>query len=303
MHHLSIKSNITRLCTQYMINVKELETKGFVVVKNFLTSEQLEIAIQDYQEKVKHHVPSDSDNKNYRMLQSNSTKVKPWLTELMQTISQDTNLTINYTMPHVVYLENQLINFGWHQDHEAYYQWQEMYNSINCWIPIIKPNSHLSGLSIMPHDAWINKCPEIFKDHILGKGAKRFLTLSNGTTDMHDDELGQVINLPFDIETLAVTPELNAGDALILRQDIIHRTQDSLDERIAFTIRCRNGDGVVNKNKLLAMCPRKQRMIENNKLWFFCFMKQFEKTDQLTIKELAESLISYTSNTQAPKSP
>jgi hypothetical protein len=286
-----------------MINVKELETKGFVVVKNFLTSEQLEIAIQDYQEKIKHHIHSDSDNKNYSMLQSTSTKVKPWLTELLQTISQDTNLTINYIMPFIAYLDNQLVNFGWHQDHETYYQWQETYNSINCWVPIIKPNSHLSGLSIIPHDAWINKCPEIFKDHIFDKGATTFVKKENGTTDMLDHEWGKVINLPFDVDTLAVTPELNAGDALILRQDIVHRTQDTLDERVAFTIRCRNGDGVVNKNKLLAMCPRKQHMIENNKRWFLCFMEQFEKTDQLTIRELAESLISYTSNTQAPKSP
>ena len=268
-----------------MLNFKDLETKGFVVIKNFLSNNALETLRQDYQKQKDLLNANGAENKNYAIIGS-THDFQRWINPIVNTISQNTNLLINYVMPGATYFDNQLINFLWHQDHECYYRWQDMYNAINCWIPIIKPNCDQSGISIIPHDKWINKCPEIFADHILGKGAKHFVSLDNGTTDMYDDDLGGHINLPFDINELAITPTVNAGDALILRQDIIHQTQDNINNRVAVSIRCRNINGILTKSKLLNSCTRKNEMIKNNRQWYDQFIEKFEDAEQLIVKDV-----------------
>jgi len=267
-----------------MINFKDLETKGFVVIKNFLSNNILETLRQDYQKQKDLLNINGAKNKNYAIMRSQQN-CRSYMYPIINIISQNTNLLINHIMPDSGYFDNQLINFDWHQDHECYYQWQDMYNAINCWIPIIKPSCDQSGISIIPQDNWINKCPEIFVNHILGKGAKHFVNLDNGTTDMYNDDLGGHINLPFDINELAITPTLHAGDALILRQDIIHRTQDSIDNRVAISMRCRNGNGIVTKNKFFTSCARKDNMIKHRP-WYDLFKKKFEHTDQLIVKDI-----------------
>lgn len=269
-----------------MPNFKDLETKGFLVIQNFLSNDVIEEFKQDYQLQKSRLNIHNSANKNYTLIKANNQNFQPWINPIVNAISQNTNLLINCVMPGAIYFDNQLINFPWHQDHECYYQWQNMYDAINCWIPIIKPIPDQSGIRIIPHDAWIKKCPEIFENHILGKGAKHFIILDNSTTDMYDDDLGGHINLPFSIDDLAITPTLNAGDALILRQDIIHQTQDNIDNRVAISIRCRNNNGIVTKNRLLNSCARKDKMIENNSKWYNLFIKKFKNCDQLTIQDL-----------------
>lgn len=272
-----------------MLNFKDLETKGFLVIKKFLSKDALETIKQDYQ---KHKDLLDSEgfeNKNYALIGSKDHNFHQWIDPIVGTISQSTNLNINCVMPGNGYFSNQLVNFDWHQDHECYYRWQDMYNAINCWIPIIKPNRYRSGISIVPHNAWAEKYPDIYKNHILGKGAKRFIKLDNGTTDMYDDNTGSVTNLPCYIDELSITPILDPGDVLILRQDIVHRTQDNLSNRVSVSIRCRNINGILTKNNLLTSCPHKDMMIKNNPEWYNNFMEKFESTDQITIKDIIES--------------
>jgi len=267
-----------------MVNFKDLETKGFVVIKDFLSAHQIEIIKQDYLEKEKSFFLTGSKNKNYKLLGSKAN-FEEWVNPLIDSISENTNLIINCVMPGSAYFNNQLINFLWHQDHECYYQWQEMHNAINCWIPIIKPDPNQSGIKIVPHDIWINQAPDIFKKYILGQGAKHFVKLENGTTNMHDDSTGDIINLPFNLDDVAITPELKTGDALILRQDIIHQTQDNLDNRVAISIRCRNKYSILTKSKLVKSCARKNMMIAQNKKWYDDFIKKFKDVDQLMIKD------------------
>jgi hypothetical protein len=266
-----------------MFNFKDLETKGFLVIKNFLSDNALETIEKKYKTLLD---SKSSKNKNYNLIGSKDDNFHQWITPIVNSISKTTNLDINCVMPGCGYFSNQLVNFDWHQDHECYYRWQDMYNAINCWIPIIKPNKYCSGISIIPHDVWADKYPNIYKDHILGKGAKRFIKLNNGTTDMYDDTAGDSINLPFYLDDLSVTPILDAGDVLILRQDMVHRTQDNLDDRLSISIRCRNSNGILTKNNLLISCQYKDMMIKNNPEWYDDFMEKFKSADQIKIKNI-----------------
>lgn len=265
-------------------NFKNLETNGFVIIKDLLSAEQIEIIKQDYLER-EQRFSLENNNKNYVMLES-SKNFEECIDPVIHSILASTDLIINCVMPGSGYFNNQLANLIWHQDHECYYRWQDMYNAINCWIPIIKPNPTQSGIKIIPHNFWITESPDIFKKYILGKGAKYFIKLENGTTNMHDDSTGDIINLPFNFDDVAITPELTVGDALILRQDIIHQTQDNLDNRVAISIRCRNKYGIVTKSKLLNSFAQQNKMIAQNEKWYIDFIKKFKNVDQLMIKDL-----------------
>jgi hypothetical protein len=269
------------------INFKELETKGFLVIPNFLDSKVLsEIKKKYYEQLTKTQL---STNSNYDIITVyNQIVPEILLQNLLNKINQQTNITVNLIKPITTYFSNQLAEFGWHQDHEPYYMWQDSYNAINCWIPIIKSSSAESGLSIIPQDKLQQCCPDIFKDYIYGKGAKVFNVQPNGVTTMRDDSEGTTTALPFDINTIAESPALNEGDLLILRQDIFHKTQDANKERVAISVRCVNKNTVLTRDKFLSGCDVKHNMIKNNPIVYAKLTQKFinENVETMLLGEL-----------------
>jgi len=275
-----------------MINFIDLETKGFVVIKNFFPDSLISLLKEDYQKQ--YQQSSWNKNKNYNMLVLDSWNFRPWIEPIIKDISKTTNLDINCVMPGAAYFNNQLCDFKWHQDHECFYSWQDMYNAINCWIPIIKDNSLQSGISIIPHDVFFEKYPDFFTRHIVGQGAKKFRKMDTGATVMFDDYHGSESRLPFDLDDLSLSPELTTGDMLIIRQDVIHRTQDRINDRVAISVRCRNNNGVLTKSHFLKSCARKEQMMNNNIEWYDRFKKKFENADQILIKDMLEIIMQRT---------
>lgn len=269
------------------INFKELETKGFLVIPNFLDSKSLSEIKKEYYEKLTKH--QLSINSNYDIIRVNNQLIpKILLQNLLNNINQQTNITVNLIDSKATYFSNQLAEFGWHQDHEPYYLWQDSYNAINCWIPIVKPNPAKSGLSILPQDKLEQYCPDIFKDYIYGKGAKVFNVQSTGATVMRDDSAGTKTTLLFDINTIAESPTLNEGDLLILRQDVFHKTQDTNAERVAISIRCVNKNTVLTRDKFLSGCEVKHTMIKNNPVGYAKLTQKFinENVETMLLGEL-----------------
>jgi hypothetical protein len=277
-----------------MINFIDLETKGFVVIKNFFPDSLISLLREDYQKQ--YQQSSWNKNKNYQTLSISSVdwKIENSIKSILDDITRNTNLTINCLIPGGAYFNNQLNNFKWHQDHEPFYSWQDMYNAINCWIPIIKDNSLQSGISIIPHDVFFEKYPDFFTRHIVGQGAKKFYKMDTGATIMFDDYHGSVSRLPFDLDDLSLSPELTVGDLLIIRQDVVHRTQDTICDRVALSIRCNNNNGVLTKSHFLKSCTTKERMMNNNIEWYDRFKKKFENADQILIKDMLEIIMQRT---------
>jgi hypothetical protein len=271
-----------------MTNFSDLETKGFVVIKKFLPESFIELVREDYQRRYRQ--PSGYKNKNYQMLYSDDWNFKPWIEPIIDAVTKTTNLNINCIMPGTAYFNNQLVDFKWHQDHECFYRWQDMYNAINCWVPIVKDTPRQSGIDIIPHDILFEKYPDFFKNYIVGRGAKKFYITRTNTTDMRDDYQGNLLRLPFNLNDLSITPEVTVGDILVIRQDVIHKTQDTIDNRVAVSIRCRNSNGILNRSHFLRSCSFKDKIMNNNKEWYDRFKEKFEHTDQILIKDILESL-------------
>ena len=150
--------------------------------------------------------------------------------------------------------------FGWHQDRESYYTCQNHHDYLNFYIPIIKPDNNRSNLSLIPFDRLRARSPDFCK-RVLGKGASKFDICGQKTilVDESQGEANCVLDYPLD--ELAETPPLGAGDLLLLRGDVIDRTQDADTLRVALSVRFANSRQEVSKSNLVRGGTKKFEMM------------------------------------------
>lgn len=143
---------------------------------------------------------------------------------------------------------------NWHLDHFSYYLYGDHRNWLICYMPVVKPSADLTNLAIIPTDMLESYDPALSR-RIRGRGAMRFRCVESDTAewfemrfpgqqievgdwfaidDFDDSTMGWKINI--NLEQSKVVPRLAAHDLLIMRADVIHRTNDACDDRIS--IRC-----------------------------------------------------------------
>ena len=251
------------------MSLSDLKTAGYTVIPGFLTSTELNILKKEFA--VIKHAP----NKNYSL--KHSAIAKSLLGEKVMSLSKDVekiaNLKIDILMHTVLYTDTEHVNFGWHQDHESQYVFQQSLNHLNFYIPIIKPNPNKSGLSVIPMDLLEQQIGSEINNFI-GSAAKKFF-VHNDVTFVQDDETGKKYNIPVNIETIAVTPDLLPGDLLLIRGDVIHKTQDCDTRRVAISIRAIE-DSTINRTKLFSGCDEKKQYIKNNHRYYDTIERIFE---------------------------
>lgn len=263
--------------------ILDLETKGFTVIENFLSDHEINFLIDDYHDRI-------NNNKNYNAplsSQSAGEKLSFKINNILQSINQQTILRPDFLVPMGMFVNTQYIDFNWHQDHESFYIWQHHYDSINFYMPLIKPEKNQTGLSIVPMDRLAAAIPDSI-DYIVGQGAKTFKA-SDATTKVIDDVTGSETCWNFDINDLAVHPTLSAGDLLMLRGDIIHKTQDLNTNRLAISFRCFNSRATISKTNLVRPGSyKKQRFIKNNSVPYKILLSMFDdlNTDSITAQQL-----------------
>ena len=143
---------------------------------------------------------------------------------------------------------------NWHLDHYSYYLNRDHTNWLICYIPILKPSRHLANLAIVPKDVVKQHDPHLHQQ-IEGRGAMRFrcaeadtlewfaarfpgqpITIGDWFAIDDYDDATPGFKLNIDLEAHKVVPELEVGDLLIMRADVIHRTNDAGSDRIS--VRC-----------------------------------------------------------------
>jgi ectoine hydroxylase-related dioxygenase (phytanoyl-CoA dioxygenase family) len=243
------------------VDLTDLKTRGFAVVKNFLTDLEIKPQLQNY-EIQKNNQSSQIKIKNYSVIKASTEhNLTDKIKRLLDKVAQQTDISINLVGPTGVYFDTQLVNTGWHQDHLSYYTWQTGYHQINFWIPLIKPCPTMSGLCVVPMDTLKTHIGDLFEQHILDQGAKRFIPTDN-RTHVIDDDSGHEFELPVNLNDIAVAPELQAGDLLIVRGDVIHTTQDSDTNRVALAIRAVDGNKAVDRTKFQQQCNMKKMLLD-----------------------------------------
>lgn len=258
----------------------DLGISGYTVVKNFLTPLEIKSLSEDYS----HHNTIDNTNYTASVASRNVEEILfPKIRTMLSLIKKESGITADFLIPIACYLNNKDSDFKWHQDHESFYVHQQHKNYLNFYIPFVKPDSKKSGLGVIPFDVLGMYCPD-HTDKIINSGATRFFPQEN-LTEVYNDDNGEHYILPVNLNNLAEYPELFAGDLLLMRGDIIHKTQDTLTARTAVTVRCTDGNIMVNKNKLLSGCEKKLKMIKNNQRMYDNIISKFGDNDEISAKE------------------
>jgi hypothetical protein len=159
---------------------------------------------------------------------------------------------------------------------------------LNIWVPIIKPELDKSNLSIIPFDA-IKARSASLHDRLAGGGATDFVT-HKGRHWLVDNMNGRRFDIGFDLGELSVTPQLAAGDALIFRGDIVHRTQDVLTQRVAASFRIMRSASPVSRKRFVRGSWRKYRMMVQAPQMYATILDCFEeaRSEELTVHHLVE---------------
>jgi hypothetical protein len=268
------------------VNTKDLETRGFLKIPNFLSVEEIDIIEKTHYSIIN----SGSENKNYKVLRGPIPKSVEYKSfELLAKINQETDIRTNRLVSGADYLDNDFISFyKWHQDHESYYKWQNSYDHLNFWIPVVKPDPYYSGLEVIPLDNFRSIAPDFVDDYIIAQGAKICIKNFNPSR-LKDDETGEIHDLTFDLDTIKETIIIKPGDLLLLRGDILHRSQPSATHRISLSYRAVNDNGIISKQKFFSGCLTKKIMINNNIKAFNKIISLFETHDTILIKDVLNS--------------
>jgi hypothetical protein len=259
----------------------DLSTKGYVVVRGFLSERQRQLLLTDYE-----YPRSSSANQNYNVVSASDAvplTFAPKLQEACRAIGSATGIHADLTTDVIYFATQHGILFPWHQDHEDYFSFQDHRNYLNFYVPILKPDPKLSNVCVIPLDRLLQALPEQSRE-VLHGGARTFFP-RDAITEVQDDETGSRSTWPINIDTLQETPELNAGDLLLLRGDMIHRTQDGATRRVAVSFRRQSSRSIVSKRQLLAGGTMKREFMKNNSERFNQILRYFTEAaaDELTV--------------------
>jgi hypothetical protein len=264
-----------------MSNFKDLETKGYCVLPNFLTENEIQFVLNDFNN------AAIGSNKNYQIKKPSLDCVRHVYSKvsvLAKEIAGSTDLNINMITNEYAFVDNQAINFKWHQEHEPFFTFQQLSNYAIFYMPIVKLQPNISGIDIIPFDELKNHVPK-YVDLLKSNGARGFIASGDNTT-VREDSLDKSFEIPVNFENIKVTPDIMPGDLVILRGNVIHRTQDSITSRVAFTVKFTDGEHLIKKSTLLSGGTTKQRMINNNKLLYDRILLSMTDKDYVTAREV-----------------
>lgn len=230
-------------------NIKDLQSKGFLKVENFLSPEEIDFFIYEYQ-KTLAEVKAKEDAKEFthQIIDSGMHVIlREKVEQVNKIIRENTDIQVDI-FPKVskVFDPKRIVN-PWHTDPQPYYLWQNSYNVIAYWIPFIKEDYKKSNLVFFPR----NKMPVELENRTRTIGGQYCTVREDNTTHYIETAINYEEIWPFNIEDYSEVVEVNAGDLILFRDDTIHRTQDEDSNRVAMAFRCLTTSSVLTKQHLL----------------------------------------------------
>ena len=246
---------------------KDLDTKGFVHVRGFLTPAQLEACRADYAS-----LPAGGSSTiaDVPTAGPGVLGLKDPILDAATAVRMNTNIRVDCPAGANYFATKRGVTFKWHQDHESYFMLQSHANYLNFYIPVVKPRADKSNLSVVPFDALERKSPETYRWAVFS-GATSVYPTPSGQLLVHDDS-GDAHATQLKFDDIAATPELSAGDLLLLRGDLFHKTQDSDTDRVSLSIRMAHTATVVRRSKMAdGGLLKAQTMVRNMRAFELAF--------------------------------
>lgn len=268
-----------------------LESRGFLHIPSFFSHSDLQALISDFES------TSAGSNSNHQVKFASRSALKTLadkLAPVVALIKREAHINVDRTICGVYFDTNDIARWktppAFHQDHEDYYLFQDLANYLNFYIPIIKENPEKSNLSFVPFDVLQKRDRKTF-ERLRGRGASRLQLLQSGRTKVLDDACGNswLMNCP--VDEIAITPTLHAGDVLVLRGDVIHKTQDSDTRRVAVSYRMADSNHIVKKSNLLKGSLVKLKYMTGYRNQFIKVLRCFPSMGEITVGELYSHLL------------
>lgn len=263
----------------------DLRTRGFVVVRSFLSPQQIASFTADYAKVAQQ--PSKLAAYYTGVVSPHVAKpLAEQIESLLPIIQRESGNLANVISYVGLYFPTSRTELFWHIDTLSYFVRQDHYHMLNFWIPIIKPDPQRSGLSLIPMDKLAERAPKVH-EMIVGRGAARFL--SDRVISERDGRVVETLS-PVGPDELAETPAMSPGDAIVVRGDLFHKTQDVDTDRVAISIRAFNNNQILDKRTLLTMSQCKYERMLLERSIFVPLLLSFWKLhkDQITQREHEE---------------
>lgn len=275
-----------------MYNVQDINTKGYCFIKNFLTEEEANILYEQFN---KVNLEEYKFNAIYKTIiaQYNMPSVLLKLEKLMNCINEQTSSEPNLIDNKVEFASSKLLNFSWHQEHEAYHSLQSFKDFFRLWIPVYKTESGKSGMIMIPNDRFEEILPDLWRNRLYHKGATRFFSEGNKTRFI-DDITDEEVLLDIDLHAIGDIPEVGVGDLILFRGDVVHMTQDNNTLRVSAVFKYYNKNTKINKDIFYNMSVgpddgtfEKGKFIRSNK-FYQTYFELFETRDSFTLQEVLD---------------
>src|SRR5207253_1258564 len=105
-----------------------------------------------------------------------------------------------------------------------------------------------SNLTVIPFDVMERECPGTYRRIVRNGGT--FFVWIRGKRVAYSSETGAMHIVRGDLDRVSQTPFLAAGDLLLLRGDMLHKTQDSDTERIAMSFRVASSRTIIKRSEM-----------------------------------------------------
>ena len=267
------------------VDVTPLADRGFVVVRGFLAPDQVAVLADDWSTK---GTPVASGYVVFPPADEVLASVMPQIEAMSALVREQTPLCPDLNVGGAYFATGGTggIDFGWHQDHDSWFLVQNHIDYLNFYLPLIKPDPARSNLSVVPYDRLREQHPATYAV-AMGTGARRYLSW-HGDVVAVDDSNGKVHLVRGGIDDLAETPHLEAGDLLLLRGDMIHRTQDASTTRVALSVRMAQGTTMIRRADLASGGLVKAAMLGQRRQVVRMYLQAFDDAgaDELSLADL-----------------
>jgi hypothetical protein len=267
-------------------NFANLLDKSYCIIKNLLDTTDINLIKQDFDliKTEKFLNPNFNILPVGKKISIDSTISK--IEQLSNDIQDAVNIKTNFSSTPIYFSISHGVNFGYHQDHESWFLYGDHANYLSIWIPIIKPTKELTNVVVLDLGRLLLDHPEL--SFLKNYGATSFL--GGSSSSISDDNTGKTITLEFDLDAYSECPQLEEGDALVMRGDCIHKTQDILTDRVAISARRLLTTSIVNKSHFDLTSPVKKQIVENNPVMYQKILNKFKSSDTCTVGDLLEAL-------------
>ena len=236
--------------TDFKAIAAALDERGFCVVPEFLSREEIDFLVEEFDASPDYSPPTKTRHAAQHLgdkpvagqtgaLRANAMgrretfqRIGPRIEEFAQGVTG-----AKAALYQILYLQTPVTDLSWHQDHDHFFLTEYNRTHLNYWIPLVKPSRSEAGLRVVPWDRLREKSPRVF-NLCRRSGASRLYSLRDGGILYLSDWSGVSYHEEnLEIEDVMETPEVGPGDLLLLRVNTIHATQTTEDRRVAVSLR------------------------------------------------------------------